>query len=73
MHYTFAVKLARIADAARGLRYAQQNYPGGAAGQYGPASACVVELDAAIKDLDDAEGVPGFDAKAYLEALMRKS
>jgi hypothetical protein len=72
MHYTFAVKLARIADAARGLRYAHKFSPGKDLGQRAIA-ACIVEMDAAIKDLDEGDGLPAFDAKSYVEYLLRNS
>jgi hypothetical protein len=70
--YFYVVKLARIAAAARTLRHAQKTMPGDDLGQKAVA-ACIIEMDAAIKILDETEGLPRFDANASLEELLRKS
>lgn len=69
MHFD-TIKLKRIANAARALRYAHKVMPGDDLGQKAVA-ACIIELDAAIAEWDHVEGyVNGFDAKEILEKLI---
>lgn len=73
MHHTYAIKLIRVANAARTLRHAHKTLPGDDLGQKAVA-ACIIEMDAALKDLDEAEGHEhGFDPRASLEELLTKS